>query len=230
MEFLILTPDDFASGAADRIAREILDLAPSRPTLSVALSGGNTPGPVNRLLAGRGDLPWGGMEVYFADERAVPPDHPESNYRMARESLLDRLPAPPRAVHRMEAEREDREAAAAEYARLLPDQFDLLLLGLGEDGHVASLFPHQADPDDTRRVFPVIAPKPPPRRMTIGPSLVRAALTRRIVLVQGKAKASAVATACQGAWNPAVCPGQLTREAVWILDQAAASRLESDRA
>jgi 6-phosphogluconolactonase len=229
MEFLILAPDDFAPRAADRVAREILNLAPTCPILSLGLSGGNTPGPVNRLLAQRADVPWSRIEVYFADERAVPPDHPESNYRMVRESLLDRLPVPPHAVHRMAAEREDMDPAAAEYACLLPDHLDLLLLGLGEDGHIASLFPHQTDSDDPRRVFSVIAPKPPPLRMTIGPRVVRAPATRRIVLAQGKAKANAVATACEGPWNPTDCPGQLAREALWILDHPAASRLEGDR-
>lgn len=228
MELLILSSDDFAAKAADRIAREILELASSGPVLTLALSGGNTPGPVNRILAQRTDLPWNRIDVYFADERAVPPDHPESNYRMVRESLLDHLPVPPHAVHRMDAEREDVDRAAAEYARLLPDQLDLLLLGLGEDGHIASLFPNQTDSDDPRRVFPVIAPKPPPLRLTIGPRVVRAAATRRIVLVQGKSKARAVATACEGSWNPADCPGQLAREALWILDQPAAGRLEND--
>ncbi|HEV8124923.1 MAG TPA: 6-phosphogluconolactonase [Gemmatimonadales bacterium] len=230
MELLILSTDDFASLAADRIAREIADLAQSRKLLSLALSGGNTPGPVNRILAERADLPWDRVVVYFADERAVPPDHPESNYRMVRESLLDRLPVPPRAVHRMEAERENLDAAAAEYARLLPERLDLLLLGLGEDGHIASLFPQQTDAEDSRRVFPVMAPKPPPLRMTIGPRVVRADRTRRLMLVQGKAKANAVATACEGPWNPADCPGQLAREALWILDRPAASRLERARA
>jgi len=229
MEFLILAPDDFASNAADRIAREILDVSPAGPTLSLGLSGGNTPGPVNRLLAQRADLPWSRIDVYFADERAVPPEHPDSNYRMVRETLLDRLPMPPHAVHRMAAEREDMDPAAAEYARLLPDHLDLLLLGLGEDGHIASLFPNQTHSDDPRRVFSVIAPKPPPLRMTIGPRVVRAPATRRIVLAQGKSKAEAVATACQGPWNPADCPGQLAREALWILDDSAASRLEGGR-
>jgi len=143
---------------------------------------------------------------------------------MVRESLLDHLPVPPHAVHRMEAEREDGELAAADYARLLPDRFDLLILGLGEDGHIASLFPHQTDPDDPRRVLPVIAPKLPPRRMTIGPRVVLAA-ARRIVLVQGESKANPVATAYEGPWNPSACPGQLAREALWILDRPAASLL-----
>ncbi|MEP7326175.1 MAG: 6-phosphogluconolactonase [Gemmatimonadota bacterium] len=225
MEYLILSPDDFASHAADRIAREILDLGGSRAALSLALSGGNTPGPVNRALARRSDIPWGRIDLYFADERAVPLNAPESNYRMVRESLLDHLPAPLHAVHRMEAEREEVAQAAADYAALLPDQLDLLLLGLGEDGHTASLFPIQTDPDDPRRVFSVVAPKPPPLRMTIGPRLVQAAGTRRIVLVQGGSKASAVAMACEGPWNPSACPGQLARDGLWILDQPAAREL-----
>lgn len=225
-ETLVLDPAEFAARAADRIAREILDVASAPGTLSLAVSGGNTPAPINRRLARRADLPWNRIDLYFADERGVPPDHPQSNYRMTRESLLDHLAVPPHAVHRMEAEREDGESAAADYARLLPDRFDLLILGLGDDGHIVSLFPGQTDPDDPRRVFPVTAPKPPSRRMTIGPSVVRAAV-RRIVLVQGESKSSAVAMACEGPWHPSAWPGQLAREALWILDRAAANGLRT---
>jgi 6-phosphogluconolactonase len=225
-EFLILDPAEFAARAADRIAGEILALDEAPGTLSLAVSGGNTPVPVNRILARRADLPWNRIDLYFADERGVPPEDPESNYRMVRQSLLDHLPVPPHVVHRMETEREDGERAAADYAGLLPDRLDLLILGLGEDGHIASLFPHQFDRDDPRRVFPVIAPKPPARRMTIGPGVVRAAV-RRIVLAQGESKAGSVALACEGAWNPSACPGQLARDSLWILDRSAAKGLRT---
>lgn len=224
MESLILPAESFTSQAAERIAVEIKKLGHTTGILTLALSGGTTPRPVNRILAERRDLPWDRMDLFFADERAVPPDDPESNYRMVRESLLDHLPLPPHMVHRIETTHGDLDRAALDYAAVLPPRLDLLLLGLGEDGHIASLFPGQTDPDDPRPVFPVNAPKPPPKRITIGPVVIRGA-RRRIVLARGEAKAAAVALACEGPWNPSACPGQLAREALWILDGPAAGRL-----
>jgi len=121
----------------------------------IALAGGNTPRGLYRLLAAaprRDATDWSGWEVFFGDERACPADDPGSNYRMAREALLDLVPIPAEQVHRMKGERADLDAAAAEYASILaatsppiapgaPPRLDCILLGLGENGHTASLFP-----------------------------------------------------------------------------------------
>ena len=122
-----------------------------RGRFSVALSGGNTPRSVYSLLASEhNQLPWGRIHIFFGDERHVPPDHPDSNFRMASESLLSKVPIPEKNIHRIHAEL-DAETAAGEYDQQLRDffhlvnhdwpRFDLIFLGIGEDGHTASLFP-----------------------------------------------------------------------------------------
>jgi len=230
-ELVILDPAAFGSLAARRVADEILRVLGSRDLCSLALSGGDTPRPVYRALAKElpGGEAWSRVGIYFADERCVPPDDPASNYRLVRETLLDLLPSPPARVHRMEGEHPDRDAAARAYEAHLPDRLDLLVLGLGPDGHIASLFPgSSALAESRRRVLAVTAPKPPPERLTITPPVVRAAgLT--IALVSGGSKAAALARVIDGSDDPDPIPGRLAREGLWIVDTAAASRLTARR-
>lgn len=216
---------DFARAAADRIARLLVDAATARGTATVALVGGTTPRPVYETLAGRDDVPWRRLHVYFGDERAVPPDDPESNFGMARETLLARVAIPETQIHRMHAEAADGEAAARAYEELLPARLDLVLLGIGEDGHTASLFPGAAAVTErVRRVLFVTGPKPPPRRLTITPPVIAAARAT-LVLAMGAAKADAVGRALEGADDIVGCPAQLARAGYWILDRAAAAEL-----
>src|SRR5262245_37677440 len=122
--------------------------APERETFSIALSGGSTPRAAYELLAAephKTNINWSKVKIYFGDERCVPPDHADSNYRLARESTLDHLPLLEENTHRIRGE-EPPHAAAIEYGRLLKEHFgdggvDLMLLGMGDDGHTASLFP-----------------------------------------------------------------------------------------
>jgi 6-phosphogluconolactonase len=230
-ELLVLDPAAFGSLAARRIAAEIRRVLGSRDRCTLALSGGETPRPVYQHLAA--ELPeresWDRIEVYFADERCVPPDDPASNYRMARQTLLDLLPAAPARVHRMEGERSDRDAAARAYEALLPNRLDLLVLGLGSDGHIASLFPRSPSlAESRRRVLAITAPKPPPERLTLTPPVVRAARLT-IGLVAGEAKAEALARVLDGPDDPDQTPGRLARDGLWILDTAAAARLAARR-
>ena len=158
----------------------------------MCLAGGRTPEPVYRELASASSIDWTRVDVFFGDERAVPPDHPDSNYLMVHRVLLSRVPVPAGQVHRMEAERSDQEAAAREYERSLPPQLDILVLGMGPDGHTASLFPGSAALDEHQRlVVPVIGAKPPPQRLTITPPVIEAA--RRVaVIATGGDKAAMV--------------------------------------
>lgn len=167
-------------------------------------------------------LAWERVEIYFADERAVPPGHSDSNYRMVMETLIHRLPEPCAAVHRMAAERDDLDRVAAEYAAALPGQLDVLVLGIGEDGHTASLFPHHAALREARRRVLAVEGPAPHRRLTITPPVIRAARVV-LMLVSGEKKAAAVAHALGPEDDPGPCPARLARNGIWVLDEPAAS-------
>ena len=224
---IVVAPEVFAATGSRYIADAIRTAASRRELVSLALSGGKGPRPIYQALARTPDIPWNRVEIYFADERAVPPDDRESNYRLVRESLLNLLPLTPAGVHRMEGEQEDLARAASAYERLLPAQLDVLVLGIGADGHTASLFPHHpAMSEERRRVLGVQGPTPPRWRITITPPVIRAARTR-LLLAAGESKAQAVARACHGPYDPRDCPAQLARDGVWIVDKPAASRLRT---
>jgi 6-phosphogluconolactonase len=156
-------PDNaaLAQAAAQEFHKAAEAAVQERGRFSVALSGGNTPRTVYSLLASEHkQLPWDRIHVFFGDERHVPPDHPDSNFRMATESLLSKVPIPEKNVHRIHAEL-DAEAAAAEYDQQLVNffhlgnlempRFDLIFLGIGPDGHTASLFPGSNALNETSR-------------------------------------------------------------------------------
>jgi 6-phosphogluconolactonase len=229
--------------AAEEFARRAAEAAAARGRFAVLLSGGSTPRRMYQLLAEppyRDQVDWGRVDVFWGDERAVPPDHLDSNYRMAREALLSKVPVPPARVHRMEAERADRDAAAREYqagiARAFgvpdsgaPPAFDLALLGLGPDGHTASLFPGTAALKETGRWVVVnYVPKFAADRMTVtAPVLNRA--REVLFLVAGPDKAGPLAEVLEGPRDPERLPAQLVRpegRLDWFVDAAAAARLK----
>ena len=225
---VVETPAAFPRRAAVWLAETMLDVLTARGRCALALSGGTTPRPVYAALAGPdlvAGIDWSRVDVYFADERAVPPEDAASNFSMAMEALLSRVAISPTQIHRMEGERADLDAAASAYARQLPAALDVLVLGIGADGHTASLFPGSpALAERQRRVVVVESPKPPPRRLTITPPVIAAA--RHIaVLVTGKEKAAAVARALEGDTSASDTPAVLARQGVWFLDRAAAARL-----
>jgi 6-phosphogluconolactonase len=222
-------PEDLTRPAAEWLVAEMAAAIRARGGCAVALAGGRTPEPVYRELARSTAVDWTQVDVFFGDERAVPPDHPDSNYRMVSAALLSRVPIPASRVHRMEAERADRDAAAREYELLLPAALDVLVLGIGPDGHTASLFPGSGVLDERRRlVIPVVGAKPPTDRMTITPPVIEAA--RRVaVIAAGADKAAVVARAVEGPLAPKEVPAQLARRGDWFLDRAAAARLAAGR-
>ena len=227
---LVVVATEALPEAAARLIATGIELAISqRGCATVALAGGTTPRMVYRRLAQVHRLPWERIEIYFGDERAVSPDDPQSNYRMARELLFDAVPIPSSHIHRMPAERPDREAAANEYGAELPHRLDLIILGIGEDGHTASLFPGSyALDEEVRKVVAVAGPKPPTHRLTVTPPVITAAATK-IVLASGSGKAKAVAEALEGSLNFAGCPAQLARDGIWIMDHAAAAVLRENQ-
>jgi 6-phosphogluconolactonase len=211
--------------AAEVLAKKIHASVRARGRCTIALSGGSTPGPVYEEI-GDSDLarilPWSQLEIYFADERAVPIDDVESNYRLVKETLLRSHPDVLGQVFRMPADATDRDQAAKRYARRLPDPLDLLVLGMGPDGHTASLFPRSTALDEKEQlVVAVTAPKPPAERMTITPPVIEHARSI-VVIASGAEKARMLALALNGEFDPKSVPAQLLRRATWVVDQAAA--------
>ena len=202
---------------------------------AVALAGGSTPKMAYEILAreyGRPEeLDWSKVHAFFGDERSVPPDHEDSNYRMAREALLSHVPVG--SVHRMRGEMEPREAAALYEEELEeffggPPVLDLVLLGIGEDGHTASLFP-DTPALDARDRWAVENPveKLNTTRLTLTVPAVDAA--RKVAfLVAGEGKAEALEEILEGDANPHKYPAKLVRpeaEVAWMVDRAAARLL-----
>ena len=220
-----------AAAAGERLLEVGREALLRRGRFTLGLSGGRTPVATYAWLAGAGGaaaFDWARTHLYFADERAVPPDHPDSNFRLARETLIDPLHIPPRQVHRMKGEYADLAAAAQEYEARLAAPLDCLVLGVGEDGHVASLFPGGAALGEReRRVAAVFdAPKPPPRRLTLTPRSIAEAL-EVMVLATGAGKARAVAAALEGGSEADALPARMVRERSWWLDHAAAAALRT---
>ncbi|MHB8589194.1 MAG: 6-phosphogluconolactonase [Candidatus Dormibacteraceae bacterium] len=204
--------EDVAAAAAADVAQALHEGA-----RSFVLAGGSTPRRCHELLSEM-EVEWGRVSILFGDERCVRPDHPDSNYRMARESLLDRVS--PANVYRMPAELGPDEGAEL-YARVvgMVGSLDLVMLGVGEDGHTASLFPgHPALEAPGLAVGIRDSPKPPPQRVTLTLNALRAA--RRVIIVAtGAGKADAVARA-----KRREVPSGMIGGAKWFIDRAAAGR------
>ena len=227
-----MTPVDItvvaaAEEAAQLVAERLAEQA--RDGGSIVLTGGSTPGRAYEIAAGL-EPDWSRVELWWGDERCVPPDDRRSNYRMAKAALLDRLEREPAAVHRIEGEL-GRDAGTAEYRLELTDvgTFDLVLLGLGPDGHVASLFPNFPTLDVTSRDVVGSEAGHEPFVDRISLTLPRLCNTRELLfLVAGEDKADAVARALAGGPSRQT-PGSLARSAEGttraILDRAAAAKL-----
>lgn len=204
---------DSAESVARAAARAIADgLAGGG---SLALAGGTTPRRCYELLREL-DVPWGRVTVLFGDERCLPPDDPDSNFRLARDALLGHVA--PLSVHRIPGEL-GAEAAAAVYAGIVDGlrPLDLVLLGVGEDGHTASLFPGNAALAASGSAVAVHgAPKPPPDRVSLTLEVLREA-RRVLVLATGAGKREAVAMARRGE-----VPSGMIPDAMWLIDEAAA--------
>jgi 6-phosphogluconolactonase len=230
--------------AADEFARAARQAVAARGRFTVALAGGTTPRGAYSLLAEDDArqpaqrLPWDKVHLFFGDERHVPPDHSDSNYRMVREALLSRIVLPESNIHRMEGELPAQEAADS-YQHLLQDffalpagewpRFDLVLLGMGPDGHTASLFPgSQALAERKRLVAANWVEKFASFRLTLTfPVLNHAAEV--LFLVTGADKAGMLKSVLEGDSSAVACPAQRVRPTagrlLWYTDQAAAAQL-----
>jgi 6-phosphogluconolactonase len=222
MKKIFADPEELARGAAEYFV--------TRRPETVALSGGSTPKLMFEMLVGQ-SVPWDGIQFFWSDERHVPPDDPESNYRMANEALLSRVPVLAENVHRIHGENPDAAEAAADYEntiiavtkQLLP-RLDLIFLGLGTDGHTASIFPGSEVLHETKRL--VAAPyveKFQSYRITMTLPLINNAATV-VFLVSGAEKAEIVKSVFDGENNyPAQAVKPTHGELIWMLDKDAAS-------
>ena len=232
---------------AGRAAQYFVEMAneavEARGRVRFAISGGSTPTAALELLADsaapwRNRMPWDKLDLYFVDERCVAPDDPESNYRMAREALLDHVPLAPERVHRIEAEL-DPEVAAARYESELRNtfrlegaespRFDLLALGMGADGHTASIFPHTAAVHELGRLVTANhVPQKDAWRITLTWPVINHARSV-FFLIAGADKASIVSEVFTGPRDPERLPSQLIKPAsgilTMILDKDAAALL-----
>jgi 6-phosphogluconolactonase len=205
---------------------------------AVALAGGHTPERTYQLLARppfRDQVPWADTHVFWGDERCVPLDDPRSNARMARQALLDRVPIPADQIHPVHCEHDPREGAE-EYEALLqgffadgPPRFDLVLLGLGENGHTASIFPGTpAVEEQDRWALAVYVAEQDMWRVTLTPPLINQAATVAF-LVAGAAKAQILQRVLDGPFEPHILPAQLIRPASgnlhWMIDKEASQGL-----
>jgi 6-phosphogluconolactonase len=242
---LLNTPEAMFHAAAEQVCRVGEMSLTTTGRFSLVLSGGSTPRRLYELLAQapyRTQLEWSRVEFFWGDERAVPPDHPDSNFRMAREAMLDPLGIDTAHVHRIMAEKTDLDEVARDYEQEIervlgrvagvgrrPPHFNLFLLGMGDDGHTASLFPGTRALSETERwVVAHDVKKLSTRRVTMTPPLINAAHFI-LFLASGASKADMLAQVIQGKRDPERLPAQLIHplmgEVMWFIDRDASTGL-----
>ena len=232
-----------AERAVEHLIAEVKQAVAQRGRARVALSGGSTPKAAFEMLADpkqvwRKSMPWDKLEIYWVDERCVPPDHPDSNYRMTRETLLDHVPIKPEQIHRMEGELEP-EAGASRYESELRNsfrlegaespRFDVIQLGLGTNGHTASLFPHSAALHEFGRLAVAnLTDAEQPWRLTLTAPVINQGRDVFFLVSKGE-KAEVLRDVFLGPRDPERLPSQLIRPAggilTLLLDKAAAALL-----
>ena len=222
---------ELARGAAEYFIARSGEAVAQKGFFTVALSGGSTPKVLYQLLADenepfRAQVPWAKIHFFWSDERHVPPDHPDSNYRMAYEAMLSRVPVPESNIHRVHSENPNADEAARQYEQTLL-QLDLILLGLGPDGHTASIFPGSEVLHETKRL--VAAPwveKFNSYRITMTLPLLNSGAVV-LFLVSGAEKAGIVKEVLEG---PKKYPAQFVQpthgQLLWMLDKDAADERE----
>jgi 6-phosphogluconolactonase len=222
---------ELARAAAARFTASAREAIAERGRFVVALAGGSTPRPAYERLASEPfsrHIDWARVHVFWSDERCVPPDDPGSNYRMAREALLRRVPIPDQNVHRVRGEQLPDRAASSYQAELSSvlkgDRFDLILLGMGADGHTASLFPGTSVLNERRALVRAVYPDPGRGwRVTLTLPVINAA-RQVLFLVVGAEKAAALAGMRAGRRLPAGRVRPADGELIWLVDRAAAGQ------
>jgi 6-phosphogluconolactonase len=221
--------DGWAGLAAEVIGLSISKAIASRGVCYIMLTGGNTAEQLYNYWAVSSALPLGHIRLLFGDERSVPPDHDDSNYALAMRTLLvNGLPSSCE-ITRMEAECPDRDAVARRYEQLIPEEVDVLLLGMGMDGHVASIFPYDAAlQPGSRSVLPVTGPTSPRERLTITPRVIAHARSV-FLLATGAEKGQVLAEALKSPEDYMSLPVRLTLGGTWLLDDEAARQVSGSQ-
>ena len=235
--------DELSRVAAEKFVFHANTMVQRKGIFTVALSGGFTPKGLYMRLASdpyREQIPWSKVHLFWGDERCVPPDHRDSNYHTACELLLKKVAIPEENIHRIHAEQEDQNRAAAEYEQMLRiffrlgaegyPCFDLILLGMGEDGHIASLFPGTPALEETRRlVVASYREKLGEYRLTLTVPVLNHA-TNVIFLISGESKATILKKVLEGKRHPQCLPSQLIQlvngRLLFIVDSMAARELK----
>jgi 6-phosphogluconolactonase len=239
----LTTPQELFAAAAEEVVHAANEAVAQRGRFTIALAGGSTPKSLYNLVAtnARTTLPWDRMFFFWGDERHVPPTDPESNYRMAEEAMLSKVPVPPGNVFRIQTENPEAAAAAEDYEKAIrkffglePGQFprfDLILLGMGPDGHTASLFPGTtALQEKSRLVVANWVEKMKTHRITLTLPVLNAARCVTF-LVSGTDKAPALKSVLEENVLAEQYPAKLIKPSdgklIWLIDRAAASQLTS---
>ena len=227
------SPKDLARTAAELFMAQSNEAVAQRGFATIALSGGSTPKRLYQLLADpnepfRDKVPWSKIHFFWTDERHVPPDHPESNYRMTNEAMLAHVPVTSDNVHRVMSENPNASEAAEQYEEVMPSRFDLILLGLGADGHTASIFPESEVVNEKNRLVAAVwVEKLKSYRITMTLPLINNAASV-VFLVSGAEKAGIVKEVLEG---PKRYPAQevkpINGELIWMFDREAASKLSA---
>lgn len=232
-EIRVCDDDQLVGTAAEQIASDMASIIARRGGCRLGLAGGGTPRPIYEKLASEplaGRVDWDRVHFFWGDERCVPPDHEKSNYRMVKEALLDHVEVTEENVHRIEGERAPADAAKVYLGALGTTPIDILLLGMGGDGHTASLFSDTANlGNETRRVVATTSPVEPTDRVSL---TVRAINEARMIyfLVAGEGKASRLAEVYEQIISvtpvlPAAHVLPTGGRVVWLVDSAAATQL-----
>jgi 6-phosphogluconolactonase len=229
-------PEDLSASGAKHIAVLAKEAIQTKGRFTLSLAGGSTPESLYRLLSSEEysrKIPWDKVHLFWGDERCVPPDHPDSNYRMLRKTLFSAIDIPPENIHRIKGELGEAGAAAYEETLRMSFKmdgpgfpcFDLTLLGMGADGHTASLFPGTPVLSEEKLwVRNVFVENLKPMRITLSPPVINSA-AEILLLVSGEGKAPALKEVLEGPFDPGRYPAQLLRGAkgnvTWLVDEAA---------
>ncbi len=239
---VVSNPEELSLRAAQEFIQRAKESIREKGCFTTALSGGSTPRELYRLLTGfqcKNRVTWERVNLFWSDERCVPPNHIKSNYRMVRELLIDKVAIPQSNVYRMPVEQNDHARAAMEYALTIKTffhlkdgefpRFDLILLGMGDDGHTASLFPHTPALDNTGDLVSAnYVEKLGEYRLTLTIPLINHA-AHIVFLISGESKAAVLRDVVEGAYQPHRLPSQFIHpengRLLFLVDRMAASKL-----